>query len=117
MSSETHDTAILILDPSIGTTIDGFYGHIHSSTPQDTTGYTSAHILTRSTVSGTIVAWHSIDNSFWDASTATAYPGSVELNDALFVTETLRSQWYRTQFININSDLSAEIRMQTILRS
>jgi hypothetical protein len=106
-----------ILDVSTTVTIDGFYGHIFDGTPQDTTGYATANIILRSTVSGTLISVHSIDNSgIWDTSTATAYPGSIDLNTALFVTEPLRTKWYKTQFININSSVSADIRLQTILR-
>jgi hypothetical protein len=110
------NTTIQILDVSVASTIDGYYSNIFDGTPQDTTGYNTVGILCRSTVPGIIVASHSMDNSVWDMSAATEYPGAITLNSAVYVTETLKAGWYKTQFININETLTAEIRVQTILK-
>lgn len=107
------NSTIQVLDAS--TTVAGIYPSIFNGTPQDTEGYESVHITCVADQPGTIVAWHSIDNSVWDISESIVYPDTT-VGTALFETKLLKARWFKTEFVNPGS-VSCNLRLHTMLHT
>jgi hypothetical protein len=108
------NTTIQTLDASTSSIFDST-PHIFDGTPQNTSGYSFINTIINADHAGQLKVRHSMDATVWDITDTYTYPTTgVPLGTGLSTITPIKALYCNVQFVN-TSDVSNNIRLQTLL--